>query len=59
MEDERISMLNIGMSVKDDFDANLKIIKGDTTMTEEDRVLLADYAAQAYESDYMKAMPVI
>jgi predicted aldo/keto reductase-like oxidoreductase len=59
MDDERISMLNIGMSVPEDVDRNVEIIKGDLTLTDEDRAVLADYTNQAYQSEYVKALKVV
>ncbi len=59
LQDERISMLNIGMSVMDDVDSNLAIVKGDTAYTEADQMLLADYGTRAYESEYVKAMKTV
>ena len=59
LNDERISMLNVGMSVPEDIVSNAKFIKGDVTYTDADRHLLADYAAKAYDSDYVKALKVV
>lgn len=59
LQDERISMLNIGMSVIEDVDDNLSIITGDTMFTEDDKALLADYGARAYDSEYMKSMRIV
>lgn len=59
LQDQRISMLNIGMSLPEDIDANIATLTGDTTFTDDDSMVLADYAATLYESDYVKAMPVV
>lgn len=59
LQDKRVSMLNIGMSVPEDIGLNAAIFKGDLTFTEEDKMLLADYARLAYQSDYIKNLPVI
>lgn len=56
LQDERISMLNIGISVPEDIDENIATLSGDTTFTDEDSLLLADYAAKVYESEYVKGM---
>lgn len=59
LQDERVSMLNIGMSVMDDVDANLKTIKGDLTLTDADKNLLAEYSSEAYKSEYLTALKTI
>ena len=59
LQDERVSMLNIGMSVIEDVDDNLAIITGDTMFREDDKTLLADYGARAYDSEYMKSMRIV
>lgn len=59
LKDERVSMLNIGMSVMDDIDSNVDILTGDVTYTEADRHLLADYSTHVYSSDYAKAMETV
>lgn len=59
LQDERVCMLNVGMSVIDDIDLNVEIMKQDTTFTEEDRTLLADYAAKAYQSPAVKGMQIV
>ncbi len=56
LNDERICVLNIGMSVSDDIGLNIKTITGDLKLTEADQQLLADYAEKAYASPYTKAM---
>jgi predicted aldo/keto reductase-like oxidoreductase len=48
LNDSRIHLLNIGVSVPSDLDANIATINGDTTLTNEDRMLLASFAEQAY-----------
>lgn len=59
MRDERIAMLNIGMSVPADIHDNVAILTGDTQFTNEDQALLADFAAQVYTSDYVKALRTV
>lgn len=58
LTDERVSLLNIGVSMPSDIDYNLAVVRGDTRLTNDDRQLLADYAAQAYESPAVQAMKV-
>lgn len=59
LNDERISMLNIGMSVTEDVDQNVALLKGDLTLSDSDRMLLADYSRIAYVSEYVKSMRVV
>lgn len=49
MGDPRVSMLLMGVSKPGDIDANIEIITGNTEYTVEDRALLAEFAAKAYE----------
>lgn len=49
LNDERIHILNIGISLPEDIDRNMEIFKADTTLKPEDRLLLADFASKAYE----------
>ncbi len=54
LQDERIHMLCIGMRLKKDINANIKILHGDTSYTQEDRALLAEFSVKAYESDPLR-----
>lgn len=56
LQDERISMLNIGISVREDIDENVATLTGDTSFTDDDSLLLAEYSARVYESDYVRGM---
>ncbi|MFO0949289.1 MAG: aldo/keto reductase [Planctomycetota bacterium] len=58
LQDPRISLLNIGVSMPSDVDENLKTITGDLRYTEEDRELLAQFAARAYEAESIKKLAV-
>jgi len=58
LEDERIHILNIGMRMKQEVDANIKTLSGDITCTLGDRALLAEFMAKAYDSDVIKRMRV-
>ncbi len=59
LNDPRISVLNIGISYPGDIDANLKIVTGDTGLTLEDRQLLADFSARAYQTERVQGMEVV
>jgi aryl-alcohol dehydrogenase-like predicted oxidoreductase len=59
LRDERVSMLNIGVSLPEDVDRNVAVLKGDLTCTAADRLLLAEFAGRAYESKLVKSMRVV
>jgi hypothetical protein len=48
----------IGMRLKKEIDANIEMLSGDVTYTLDDRALLAEYCAKAYDSDMIKAMRI-
>lgn len=56
LRDERVSMLNIGVSMKSDVDENLRTLQGDHRLTSEDQRLLAEFSVKAYEAPIVKAM---
>jgi len=58
LDDERVHLLVIGMRLKEEIDANVKTLAGDVTYTLDDRALLAEFTARAYDSDAIKAMKV-
>jgi predicted aldo/keto reductase-like oxidoreductase len=58
LQDERISMLNVGVSMPSDVDQNVATVRGDTTFTTADRELLADFSTRLYDAAAVKAMPV-
>ena len=59
LQDPRISLLNIGVSMPSDVDDNLAILSRDLKFTDADRRLLADFSRQAYESTEFKKMRVV
>jgi predicted aldo/keto reductase-like oxidoreductase len=59
LQDPRISLLNIGVSMPSDVDDNIAILSRDLKFTDEDRRLLADFSRQAYESTAFKKMRVV
>jgi predicted aldo/keto reductase-like oxidoreductase len=58
LQDQRIHVLNIGMRLKEEIDANLKILSGDGAYTLEDRALLAEFKAKLYDTNAMKKLRV-
>jgi len=58
LQDERIDVLNIGMRLKEEIDANIAVLSGNTTYTLEDRALLAEFSAKLYDTDAMKKLKV-
>ena len=56
--DNRIQLLIIGMRLKEEVDANIRTLTGDVKFTSDDRALLAEFAAKAFDSNAIKAMKV-
>jgi predicted aldo/keto reductase-like oxidoreductase len=59
LRDERVCVLNIGVSWPGDIDKNIAIVTGDTAFTQADRMLLADFSAKAYMHPSIQEMPVV
>jgi aryl-alcohol dehydrogenase-like predicted oxidoreductase len=59
LRDPRVSMLNIGVSMRSDIDRNLATLKNDVAFTNDDHMLLADFARRAYDADSMKKMKTV
>jgi predicted aldo/keto reductase-like oxidoreductase len=58
LQDKRVHILNIGMRLKEEIDANLRVITGDASYTFEDRALLAEFSTKLYDTDAMKNLKV-
>ena len=58
LNDDRIDLLVIGMRLEQDIDANIKTLSGDATYTADDRSLLTEFCAQAYETDAIKRLTI-
>ncbi len=56
LQDERVSMLNIGVSLPDDIDKNIATLSGDLEFTNDDRDVLSRFSAKAYESEMVTQM---
>jgi len=54
LQDKRVHVLNIGMRLKEEIDANIKTLSGETTYTLEDRALLAEFSAKLYDTEAIK-----
>ena len=53
-----IDILNIGIRFKTEIDADIKTPAGDLTCTSDDRAILAELCAKAYDSEAIKAMKI-
>jgi predicted aldo/keto reductase-like oxidoreductase len=58
LQDERIAVLNLGISVPADIDEDHAVFTGEPECTAEDRALLAKFSAKAYGSDIVREMKV-
>lgn len=58
LQDERVHLLVIGMRLKEEVDANIEVLAGDTTLTNDDRGLLAGISAATLYGPAMKDMRV-
>ena len=58
LQDKRIELLNVGMRLKEEIDANIAILAEDTTYTLNDRAMLAEYSARLYDSAAIKKMRI-
>ena len=58
LQDERIDLLVIGMRLQKELDANVRTLADDPSYTLDDRALLAEFMAKAYDSDAVRKMRV-
>jgi len=58
LQDQRVHMLTIGMRLKNEIDANLKVLSGDPTYTPEDRALLAEFSTKLYDTNAIKKLRI-
>jgi predicted aldo/keto reductase-like oxidoreductase len=58
LQDKRVHLWAIGMHLKSQIDANIKIVSSDGACTAEDRALLAEFSAKLYETDTIKKMRI-
>jgi len=59
LDDERVSMLNIGISIPQDIDDNIAILSEDLTLTNADQELLAEFTGKAYEAKPFSEMKTV
>jgi predicted aldo/keto reductase-like oxidoreductase len=59
LRDERVSLLNIGVSMPSDIDKNIATLRGDLRFTNADRMVLAEYARRAYEAEAVTKLRVV
>lgn len=59
LSDPRVNILNLGISFPKDIDANLEILTGDLTFTNDDRLLLAEFSAIAYQHPEVQELRVV
>ena len=59
LRDERISVLNIGVSYPTDIEENLKTLQGNLTFTNDDRLLLAEFSSKAYLHESVQKLPIV
>ncbi len=55
-DDPRLTMIAVGMDREADVDASLELISGDRSLTTADRLLLADYSAKLWSSQFVRGM---
>jgi hypothetical protein len=58
LDDDRVDLAVIGMRLEEEVDANIEILSGDLEYTADDRTLLAEFSAKAFESDAIKGMRI-
>jgi len=58
LQDNRVDLLAIGMTLKDHFDTNIKIISSGGDCTPADRALLSEFSARLYETDTLKKLRI-
>lgn len=59
LADERVHVLNIGLSVRGDAAENVRTVRGELKLTPADRELLADFTRRVYESEAAKKMLIV
>jgi aryl-alcohol dehydrogenase-like predicted oxidoreductase len=55
--DPRFHLYLIGVSRSDEIDANIRTVSGDLTLTDDDRMVLAEFSAKVWEGETVKLCP--
>ncbi|MCL4201631.1 MAG: aldo/keto reductase [Pirellulaceae bacterium] len=58
LHDQRVHLLAIGMHLKSQIDANITTFTGEANYTPQDRVLLAEFSAQLYQTETLKKLRI-
>jgi len=58
LDDPRIDLLVIGMRLGKEIDANIETLAADLTYTSDDRAVLAEFSAMAYDRDAIRKMRI-
>ena len=58
LQDPRLHILNIGMRLKEEIDANIRVLSGNPAYTPEDRDLLAGFSAKLYDTEAVKKLRI-
>jgi len=59
LQNPRINMLNIGVSLSSDIDRNIEVLCGDLRFTDDDQARLAEYARRCYDHEAIKQMRTV
>jgi predicted aldo/keto reductase-like oxidoreductase len=59
LQDPRVSVLNIGVSLPGDIDKNVATLRGNQKFSNEDRQVLAHFAEKAYDSAEIKKLKTV
>jgi predicted aldo/keto reductase-like oxidoreductase len=58
LQDKRVDLLDIGMSLNEHIDANIKIVSSSGECIPADKALLSEFSAKLYETDTVKKLRV-
>ena len=58
LQDKRVHVLVVGMTFKEQVDANIKVLSQGGDYNAEDQALLAGYSAKLYQTEFVRKIPV-
>jgi predicted aldo/keto reductase-like oxidoreductase len=58
LQDERVDLLAIGMTLKEHLDTNIELVSAGGECTAADRALLAEFSAKLYQTDTIRKMRI-